>query len=369
MTDDPWGGSEELWVQTAALLAKQGVSVAASVHGWPRLDRRIIELSRAGVDLRPRPINSSLFARLRRNISSALPIVSDVKRSFGHMSPSLVVVSNGFTFPPIELVELFVAKGWPFATVAQSNRAGYWPPDDVAARFRKMIPLARRCFFISKENRVLAERQFGYDFDNAELVRNPLLLKNPSAIPWPQQTGDQPLRLACVARLYPTQKGQDVLLDVLASPGWRERNWRLTFYGDGPNREVLGRLIERFRLQDRVSFAGYVSVEKIWRENHVLILPSRYEGMPMTIVEAMVCGRPVVATNVGLCPEVIKDGATGFLAEAAVAGCFGRALERMWSQRHRLEEIGKLAAADILEFVRDDPVEIFAEKLKGLANL
>src|SRR5262249_345934 len=113
----------------------------------------------------------------------------------------------------------------------------------------------------------------------------------------------------------------------------------------------------------------YVAIEKIWRENHVLVMPSRFEGMPMTIVEAMVCGRPVVATNVGLSPEIIKDGVTGFLAEAAVTECYGRALERMWAQRHRLEEIGNLAAADIRDFIPDDPVVTFADKLKSLANL
>lgn len=126
----------------------------------------------------------------------------------------------------------------------------------------------------------------GYDFDNAEVVLNPLMIENASAIPWPHQTCNQVLRLACVARLYATQKGQDILLDVLASPCWRERNWRLTLYGDGPNRDVLGHLVERLKLQARVSFAGYVAIEKIWRENHVLVMPSRYEGMPMTIVEA-----------------------------------------------------------------------------------
>jgi glycosyltransferase involved in cell wall biosynthesis len=255
MAGDPWGGSEELWTQTAVLLAKKGVPVAASVHGWPQLDRRIIGLSRAGVDLRPRPIKSSIFARARRYISGGTQIALDIKRSFGHISPSLVLISDGFAFPPIELAELCVAKGWPFATVAHANRASFWPGDE-AARLRKVLPLARRCYFVSKANRILAEKQLGYDFDNAEVVLNPFNIENVSAISWPARQRDQALRLACVARLDPSQKGQDILLDVLASPCWRERNWRLTLYGDGPNREVLGRLVERLKLQARVSFAG-----------------------------------------------------------------------------------------------------------------
>jgi glycosyltransferase involved in cell wall biosynthesis len=118
-----------------------------------------------------------------------------------------------------------------------------------------------------------------------------------------------------------------------------------------------------------VSFAGNVAVEKIWQENHIMVMPSRHEGMPLTIVEAMFSGRPVLATNVGGNSELIKDGMTGFLAEAAVAECFGRALERMWVQRDGLEAMGKLAAASIRELIPGDPVSIFAEKLLSLARL
>ena len=367
MAGSPWGGSEELWTRTAVLLAKQGVPVAASVHGWPQLHRRISELSRAGVDLHPRPVNLSLMARIRRNISGKERIVFDIERSFKNLSPSLVVISNGFIVPPIELAEMCVAKGWPYATIAHVNLPAWWPSDELAGRFRKTLPLARRCFFVSESNRALAEKQLGYDFENAELVRNPMNIDTASPIPWPSNATEKHLRMACVGRLS-SEKGLDILFDVLANPCWRARNWRLSLYGEGPIRDVLGRLVNRLKLQDRVDFAGHVAVEKIWQENHILILPSRHEGMPLAIVEAMRCGRPVIATNVGGNSEVIKDDVTGFIAEAAVSECLARALERMWLQREKLQEIGKLAAASIREFIPDDPVGIFAEKLKNLTS-
>jgi glycosyltransferase involved in cell wall biosynthesis len=368
MTGDPWGGSEELWSRAAALLVKQRVPVGASVHGWPQFDRRIAELSRAGVDVRPRPFKSSLFAVARRYISKEAKITFDIERSFGHASPSLVVISEGWAFPPVELVEMCVAKGWPFVIVAHMVSSTWWPSDKMTAQLQKVLPLARRYFFVSEANRVLAEKQLGYIFDNAEIVRNPAVVEMDSPIPWPSDNTDQVLRIACVARLYPAQKGQDILLDILASPLWRERKWRLTFYGNGPNRYVLERLVERLALQDRVSFAGHVSVEQIWSENHILAAPSHYEGAPLATIEAMWYGRPVVTTDVGISSEIIKEGVTGFLAEAAVMECFSRALERMWAQRERLQEMGKFGAAFIREFVPDDPVGIFAGKLKNMAT-
>jgi glycosyltransferase involved in cell wall biosynthesis len=364
----PWGGSEELWSRAAALLAKQGVPVGASVHGWPQLDRRIAELLQAGVDVRPRPFKSSLFARARRYMSKEAKITFDIERSFGHVSPSLVVISEGWAFPRVELVEMCVAKGWPFVIVAHLVSSTWWPSDEMAAQWQKVLPLARRYFFVSEANRILAEKQLGYIFDNAEIARNPAVVEMGSPIPWPSNNNDKVLHIACVARLDPAQKGQDILLDVLAGPLWRERKWRLTFYGNGPNRYVLERLVERLALLDRVSFAGHLAVEQIWSENHILVAPSHYEGAPLAIIEAMWYGRPVVATDVGNNSEIIKEGVTGFLAEAAVVECFGRALERMWAQRGRLEEMGRSGAAAIRDLIPDDPVEIFAEKLKSLMS-
>ena len=365
----PFGGCDELWTRTAARLAKQGVPVAASVHGSPQLDRRISELSRVGVDLRPRPIKPSLVALARRYRSGKSQITFDVEQSFGNLSPSLVVISEGTAFPPIDLVELCVARGWPFATVVHNSFEGWWPTDELAARYRKVLPSARRYFFVSEANRVLAEKQLGQAFDNAEIVRNPLTISIESPIPWPAGTSEQDLRMAGVGRLTPDAKGQDILFEVLARQCWTERKWRLTLYGKGQGRDGLERLVESLKLRDRVSFGGHVPVENIWRDSHILVMPSRYEGMPLAIVEAMFSGRPVVATNVGGNSELIKDGLTGFLAEAPVAECFGRTLERMWVQRDRLQEMGKLAAVSIREIIPDDPVGIFAEKLRNIAGL
>jgi glycosyltransferase involved in cell wall biosynthesis len=364
-----FGGSEELWTRTADLLAKQGVAVAASFQGWTTpLDRRISDLSRVGVDLRPRPAKPSLLGLARRYMTGKAQVTVDIEQSLGNFTPSLVVISDGGAFPPIDLVEMCVARGWPFAIVGHGN-FGYWPPDELAARYRRAFSLARQCFFVSEANRALAEKQLGHEYDNAEIVRNPLTIAIESPIPWPPVTSAQELNMACVGRLSPGTKGQDILLQVLAAPNWAGRSWRLTFCGNGSNRDLLVRLVKRLKLDDRVSFAGHVAVEKIWCDHHLLVMPSRHEGMPLAIVEAMFSGRPVVATNVGGIAELVKDGLTGFLAEAAVEECLSRALERVWVQRERLQEMGNLAATSIREFIPDDPIGIFAKKLRGLASL
>jgi glycosyltransferase involved in cell wall biosynthesis len=367
MAGQPWGGSEELWSETARRLANQGMLVGASVHGWPQLDKRMLDLSERGIIVKPRLTKYRLLAAAQRYFSTKSQIVLDVIKAFGDFSPSLVVISEGGPLPPIELIELCIEKGWPFAVIMHANFEGFWPPDELGARYRKALPLARRCFFVSRANKVLEESLLGCDLDNAEIVWNPITVNVEASIPWPSPANEV-LRMACVGRLHPAQKGQDILLEALARRKWAERNWRLTFYGEGPQRESLERLMRKLNLSGRVVFAGQCPIVQVWRENHILVMPSRYEGLPLTIVEAMLCGRPVLATEVGGNPEIIEDGVTGFLAEAPVVGSIDRALERVWAQRDGLEEMGNTAAVSVRRLVPKDPVGIFAEKLKSLMN-
>jgi glycosyltransferase involved in cell wall biosynthesis len=94
-------------------------------------------------------------------------------------------------------------------------------------------------------------------------------------------------------------------------------------------------------------------------------MPSRIEGLPLAVVEAMLCGRPVVATDVAGA-EVVEDGVTGFLAEAPAVGSIGNALERFWTRREEAQQIGATAAERIRHLIPPDPVRIFADKIREL---
>lgn len=188
-------------------------------------------------------------------------------------------------------------------------------------------------------------------------------------LPWPPRSDNDELRLACVGRLHPPSKGQDILLEVLARPEWRSRPWRLNLYGDGPMRQTLGRLADKLDLSARVVFAGFVALDEIWATNHTLVMPSRFEGLPLAMVEAMLCGRPVIATDVAGHSEVVADGVTGFLADAPTVESFSMALERFWQRRHEAAEIGAAGVRQIRQFMPPDPIAEFSTKLKSVARL
>jgi glycosyltransferase involved in cell wall biosynthesis len=139
------------------------------------------------------------------------------------------------------------------------------------------------------------------------------------------RAGDGPLLLA-VAALVPV-KGIDVLLDSFARLPEDHRLW---IAGDGPLRGELEARARLLRIADRVRFLGAVphaALRAYYAAADVFVLPSRNEGCPNALLEALACGCPAVATRVGHAPAVLKDG-VGVLAEAGDATSLAAALER-----------------------------------------
>jgi glycosyltransferase involved in cell wall biosynthesis len=367
---DPWAGAEELWSRAALDLLGQGFPVSASVLEHSPLHPRMRDLRTRGVDLWLRPdwypLHRHPLSRFRaRQIGHTAFAVG---RLLAARPPGLVVLSHGGPIPPLELLELCVAKNRPFVTIGHLNHEGTWYPDEQAERLRAVLRAASRCFFVSRANLRLAEKQLGSELTNAEVVWNPVNVRYDASPPWPTVGNDGEWRFACVARLFPAGKGQDLLFEALAGPLWASRPWRLFVYGQGDMRGTLERLAGKLGLSDRIVFAGFKAPEEIWAENHVLVMPSRYEGLPLAMVEAMLCGRPVVATNVAGHAEIIEDGVSGFLADAPTASNISAALERFWERRNEAAEIGKAGSLRIRQLFPVDPVRIFSDKLKELVE-
>lgn len=369
MATDPWGGSEELWARTATQLTRKGIGVAVNVQHWSRPHRVILDMFDQGVDVTFRQSHQSVLRRGWRKLTHrGVSVARDELDNFvTSRKPDLIVLSHGAPLPPLEYVELCAEKSWRFVTIGHVNWHNWWPTDSQAERYRNSVVRAKRCYFVCDANRRLAEVQLGFEFKNAEIIRNPFNVSIDAKPKWPSKEG---LRMACVGRLHPPTKGQDILIEALADDRWRQRDWFLTLYGAGPMRNTLERLVHRLHLTDRVAFAGHVNnVEEIWTKNHLLVLPSRAEGLPLALVEAMLCGRPAVATDVAGHPEIIEHGSTGFLAQAPTVNALGLALDHVWKNRYELREKGALAARRIRELVPADPVEVFSEKIMTIADM
>lgn len=115
-------------------------------------------------------------------------------------------------------------------------------------------------------------------------------------------------------------KGLRYLIQAMNIIKQKGTSMRLMLVGYGKERDYLKSLIEGLNLEGYVAFAGKVLNEKVpqyMAAADILVLPSLSEGFPVTILEAMASGLPIVATRVGGLPEIIKDEKNGFLVEPA----------------------------------------------------
>jgi glycosyltransferase involved in cell wall biosynthesis len=130
---------------------------------------------------------------------------------------------------------------------------------------------------------------------------------------------------------------------IRAAAKLREVPFMLDMYGDGEIEKVR-ELVEKENLKEKVSINGWVPHSKIWEiyENaDVMALPSYAEGLPMSLLEAVGEGLPVVSTRVGGIPEVVEDGRNGFLIEPGDVEALADRLRRLVTSPEMAERMGR----------------------------
>jgi len=356
-----WGGSEELWSRAALRLAQSRVTVGANVTHTAKTPPRLEELIDAGcqVTWRRDPENNPLFHRIRRKLKG-----DGVYQWLDTFQPDFAVISQGGNWDGYEWMRECTRRGVPFVTIAQAATETFWPRLELSCAIVSAYEAAQACFFVSERNVALTRRQLVQPFPRARVVRNPFNVSYDAAPPWPSTDGVW--RLACVGRLEPHFKGQDILFDVLGRDTWRRRPIEVTLFGSGPNTESLLALKKMMRLEN-VTYGGVAEdIEAVWASHHALVLPSRIEGLPLVIVEAMLCGRPCIVTDVAGNAELVQDNVSGFVAAAAAPDCLDEAMERAWQRRDEWRQMGQAAARRVREMVPRDPIGAFLEQLRPL---
>lgn len=360
----PWGGSEYLWAAAAEKLVRRGVEVCVSVKDWGKPVRQIEQLRAAGCRIFKRPVPSLT----RRAFRKLPPWREYTRRHIQRIAAgsSLVVVSQGSLSDGSPWLQAACSLGFRYCVICQGVAEVSWPSDDLSECLARLYQNADGAFFVSQANVHLARLQLAAPLPRARVVRNPFNVPYDARPPWPANGAE--LSLAFVSRLEISGKGHDVLLQVLSLPHWRERGIHVYVYGDGPNERTLPRMVEQACLTS-VHFGGFVNhPQEIWTKHHALILPSRHEGMPLVLVEAMLCGRPAIITDVGGARELVRDNVNGFLAKAPTVELLDEAMNRVWENRHRLREMGEQAAIDVRKFVGPDPAEDFVRDLLSLVE-
>jgi glycosyltransferase involved in cell wall biosynthesis len=178
--------------------------------------------------------------------------------------------------------------------------------------------------------------------------------------------GDE-LVLAAVSRHF-WIKNLDSLVSAFAMVAQEEPRARLVIVGDGDTSRV-SRRVTNLGLGDRVLLLGSTpDIADVYGGADLLVHPSRAESFGLVVVEAMVAGLPVVATPVGIAPEAIRDGKTGFLVRDPTPAALAAGIRRALQRRRDWPSIGAAAAREAEAYApatwAQGHVEAYEERLR-----
>ncbi|MBB2148403.1 glycosyltransferase [Pedobacter gandavensis] len=371
---DDWGGSEELWAKSIPML-KKGTSVLLFKNRINSSHPEFIKLIQQQVklvELEPHVTIPEQFNRKIKQLYKRLRS-RDYRQNYGldrfhdqlkEAQPDLVIVAQGINFDGLIYAYQCHLLKIPYVIIAQKAVDFYWPYPTDRDYMKKTLLHAKQCFFVSHHNKTLTEEQFGLRLENSQVVFNPIKTKV-NVLPHPETS--QGYKLACVARLFIIDKAQDILLRIMNKKKWRERPITLSLIGTGLDEQGIKDMANLLAL-DNVEFLGFHDdIENLWRNYHALLLPSRSEGLPLSMIEAMSVGRTVIVSNAGGNADIINDGVNGFIAEATEKD-FEAAMERAWQLRDRWPEIGTAASLHITNHLPISPETDFANHLNDLLD-
>jgi glycosyltransferase involved in cell wall biosynthesis len=348
------GGAQAALVRAADALTKRGRRVA------------VVTLSGAGGDFHRLPggvarialdavgESSNPLAGLIRNAGRVLALRGALRRSGARAALAFVTQTNILTI----LAGLGLGMR---IVVSERNDPRKQAPPGVWRRLRDLLYPRAAAITANSQGAVaaLAEAFPGIA---------PVLLPNPPPAPAPVPAGTRrPEFIFNVGRLH-RQKGQDVLLDAFAAFARHLPEVRLVVAGEGGERAALEARALALGIADRVELRGAVAdVGALFAQGPVFALPSRHEGTPNALLEAMAHGLACVASDCS--PGVaasLRDGADGLLVPPEDANALAAVLRRLFDDPDLRARLAAGAHAQARARAQDGAIEIW-ERVLGLA--
>ena len=239
-------------------------------------------------------------------------------------------------------IRIYTVHGWSYTAHTGASSALYlWVE-------RLLRPLTTVTICVAESERRAGLEARTCDEATTVVIHNGVDLTRPTA---PGSAAER-CRLVTVGRL---QAPKDTLTLVRALAELPRGVCEAVIVGDGPDRTTVENEVRRLGLESVVQLAGERNdVPELLAASDVFVLSSRSEGLPLSILEAMAAGLPVVATNVGGVSELVLDGQTGILVPPgdprSLAGAIGRLLDDS-AFRARLGAAGRLHVEERFDLV------------------
>ncbi|KPN89552.1 mannosyl transferase [Lysinibacillus sp. ZYM-1] len=248
----------------------------------------------------------------------------------------------------LHIPTVFTAHSWSFTEgVPQKKQALYYRMEKSVQRFTTKI------ITVSDYDRELALMKKVAPAHKLLTIHNGIDPIENSHLTTEKTYMEQPV-IVMVAR-FEVPKRHDLLLEALAE--LTDVPWQLQLIGDGSLRPALEEFVEQHDLTDRISFLGdQLDVHTYLEKSHLFVLLSDWEGLPISIIEAMRVGLPIVATNVGGVKELVVDHDNGFLLEREDKELLKKRLRHLLMDATLCQQMGNASEHRYLQYFTFSPM-------------
>jgi glycosyltransferase involved in cell wall biosynthesis len=266
-----------------------------------------------------------------RGLTECITLLREIKPDLLHTHSSKAGVIGRLAAWRVGIPSLFTAHGWAFTVGAPALQRAYGLlVEFVLCRLvGRVVTISDFDFQLARHYRVGAAR-------NRYLVKNGISQSQVAG-----RSGQQSvLQILTIGRLSPV-KNHAMLLDALAS---LSIPFHARIIGEGDCRVKLEARIKALALSSKVELLGAVAETTDYLANtHIFVLSSDYEGLPLSVLEAMSLGLPVVATNVGGVKEAVLHEQTGLLSVRQDAYRFAANIEKLAADKELRQQYGERA--------------------------
>lgn len=235
------------------------------------------------------------------------------------------------------------------------HSGNYYRPNSISGRIARLLDnfTARipRLFISVSAAAAAGLRKQGYPQNRIVVVPNGVAIREQKIN---QSSVQEPPVIGCVARLCES-KGQELLIRAFAKLSKRHSQVRLWLVGEdqendgGRYQEYLKNLAHELGVEEKTVFWGHRDdVREMMRKMYLLVLPSRDEGLPLVLLEAMAEGIPVVATKVGGVAELVDNGQNGVLIPSGDVRSLEEGLTRLIENKELARDMGQTGREKIL---------------------
>lgn len=329
------------------------VSVAAALARDPGFARDVELFRSRGIAVHPLPMvrrpaplaDLAALHRLRGIIAAERPSLIHAHSSKAGMLARLAARHSGI--PVVYTPHCFAFEGYPAGSAMRSLYRGLE---------RRAIPLTTRLIAVSRAEQAAA-RALGYP---DERIRHIPCGIPPAASGTAEAVRGGELYDAAFIGRFCRQKGIDLMIDAIAHLAGGNPDLRFAVMGGGGSARLRRRLAA-LRQTTVLPFGEPDEVAKLLRQSRVLACPSRWEGLPYLLLEAMSLGTAVVTAGVGGVGEVVADGREALVIPPGDAGALARGLSRLLEDPALRERLAAAARVRVADFSLDNMISATAE--------